>query len=68
MNIQPGDFVRLLPRERPFRDDPHAWWKVIAIGDYSFDALYLSLSVARRGVAFGSVTGHRKADEPETAA
>lgn len=65
--IAAGDYVRLLPRERPFIDEPHWWWKVIAVDDISFDALYVPLQIIRRGVAFSSIAGHRTPDRPEAA-
>lgn len=68
MNIRAGDYVRLLARERPFVDDSTGWWKVVAVGDIDFDAIYEPLNIARRGIGFSSVTAHRAPDTPEAAA
>jgi hypothetical protein len=40
MNVQPGDQVRLRPREAPYRDNPKEWWTVTYVEPHvGFDAM-----------------------------
>jgi len=53
--LEPGNLVRLKPRERPHHDDPNWWWEVVAVTETGFDAIVWSAGTAiarRRDVAF----------------
>lgn len=67
--VELGDYVRLLPRERPFDDDERWWWRIETLDDVQFDAVYerrtlyargFEVRERRRGVAFTSILAHRK--------
>jgi hypothetical protein len=56
--VKTGDLVRLVPRERPFTDDPYLWWTVTKVTPTGLDAHWQSSTGSlewRLDVAFASV-------------
>ncbi len=61
--VDVGDLVLLDTREAPHRDQIGIWWKVEAISETGFDAVWWEreyVVARRRHVSFASVRGCKK--------